>query len=305
AALPTGAPARSAQPPGGGWGRAVPTARAQPVPSAMPLLGGGAVEARRAGCMARGAEPPGGRNAAWQPSGPRGQSGGDAVSAAALTSPRAAAQTGIPLSEVVHSAWGKHAARAAERLRPVQLWGNAWWRSRRQEVGGKHGGHTRARKERIMQEARERRAALPAHPLPAGLAAPDTWQLRVDALAAQAHTADGVCDADGVVPEQHWAGVAVAAVLTRAGGQPAARFLKGYAGDYTVLLPLEEALAGGARLARSLNGQPLTPAHGAPLRLVAPGRVCWERVQWVDRLEVLADETATPGANLARARLQR
>ncbi|MGE3542137.1 MAG: molybdopterin-dependent oxidoreductase [Candidatus Tectimicrobiota bacterium] len=170
-----------------------------------------------------------------------------------------------------------------------------------------------------MQEARERRATLPDHPLPAGLAAPEAWQLRVDglvaqplgrsvaevdALAAQASPADGVCDADGVVPEQHWAGVAVAAVLTRAGGQPAARFLKGYAGDYTVLLPLEEALAGGARLARSLNGQPLTPAHGAPLRLVAPGRVCWERVEWVDRVEVLAEETATTGASLARARLQ-
>ena len=66
-----------------------------------------------------------------------------------------------------------------------------------------------------------------------------------------------------------------------------------------------EALAGGALLARSLNGQLLTPAHGAPLRLVAPGRVCWYSVKWVDRLEILADEAATTGASLARARLQR
>jgi len=166
----------------------------------------------------------------------------------------------------------------------------------------------------------ERRAALPAHPLPAGLPAPAAWRLRidglvaqplvlslheVDALAAQAHTADFVCEEGWVVPEQQWAGVAVAALLARAGVQPAARFLKVYAGDYTVLLPLEDALTGGALLARRLNGQPLTPAHGAPLRLVASGRMCWYSVKWVDRLEVLAEGTATTGEGLARARLQR
>jgi DMSO/TMAO reductase YedYZ molybdopterin-dependent catalytic subunit len=81
-------------------------------------------------------------------------------------------------------------------------------------------------------------------------------------------------------------GVAVAALLARAGVQRTARFLKWYAGDYTVLLPLASA-------------------HGAPLRLVAPGRVCWYSVKWVDRLEVLAEGVATTGEGLARARLQR
>jgi DMSO/TMAO reductase YedYZ molybdopterin-dependent catalytic subunit len=166
----------------------------------------------------------------------------------------------------------------------------------------------------------EQRVALPAHPLPAGLTLPDAWRLRVDgvvvqplalslceidALAAQAHTGDVVCEAGWVVPAQQWAGVAVAAVLSRAGVQPDARFLKVYAGDYTVLLPLEEVHAGGALLARRLGGQPLTPEHGAPLRLVAPGRVCWYSVKWVDRLEVLAEGAATTGEGLARARLQR
>jgi DMSO/TMAO reductase YedYZ molybdopterin-dependent catalytic subunit len=90
-------------------------------------------------------------------------------------------------------------------------------------------------------------------------------------LEAQAHAADCVCEEGWVVPEQQWAGVAVAALLARAGVQPAACFLKVYAGAYTVLLPLEEALTGGALLARRLHGQPLTLAPGAPLRLVAPG----------------------------------
>lgn len=166
----------------------------------------------------------------------------------------------------------------------------------------------------------EQREALPVHPVPAGLAAPDTWRLQVDglvaqpldlsvseveALGAQARTADFVCEEGWMVPDQRWEGVALAAILRRAGVQPEAHFLKVYAGNFTVLLPLEEALTGGALLARRLNGTPLTPEHGAPLRLVAPGRACFYSVKWVDRLEVLADEAPTTGESMARNRLQR
>lgn len=167
---------------------------------------------------------------------------------------------------------------------------------------------------------RERREALPVHPVPADVAAPDTWLLRVDglvetslalsicdveALGSQAHSADFVCEEGWMVPEQQWEGVAVAAILAHAGVEPTARFLKVYAGDFTVLLPLEEVLRGGALLARRLNGKPLTREHGAPLRLVAPGRACFYSVKWVDRLEMLAEEAPTSGASIARSRLQR
>ena len=166
----------------------------------------------------------------------------------------------------------------------------------------------------------ERRETLPVHPVPAGLAAPEDWRLLVDGLVAQpldlavsevealgtqARTADFICEEGWVVPDQQWEGVAVAAILEHAGVQPEARFLKVYAGDYTVLLPLAETLMGGALLARCLNGTPLTPEHGAPLRLVAPGRACFYNVKWVDRLEMLADEAPTTGETIARNRLQR
>jgi DMSO/TMAO reductase YedYZ molybdopterin-dependent catalytic subunit len=72
-----------------------------------------------------------------------------------------------------------------------------------------------------------------------------------------------------------------------------------------VLLSLAEALTGGALLARYLNGTLLTPEHGAPLRLVAPGRACFYNVKWVDRLEVLAAEAPTSGETIARNRPQR
>jgi DMSO/TMAO reductase YedYZ molybdopterin-dependent catalytic subunit len=140
-----------------------------------------------------------------------------------------------------------------------------------------------------MMPQSERREALPDHPVPAGVAVPEAWRLRVDglvgqplalsisddALEAQTHTAAFVCEEGWMVPEQRWDAVAVAALLGRAGVLPEARFLQVYAGDCTVLLPLEEALTGGALLARRLNGTPLTRDHGAPLRLVAPGRACF------------------------------
>lgn len=166
----------------------------------------------------------------------------------------------------------------------------------------------------------ERREALPVHPVPAGLTPLDAWRLRVDGLVAQplalsvsevealgvqAYSADFVCEEGWMVPEQQWEGVPVTAILGPAGVDPAARFLKVYAGNFTVLLPLQEALTGGAILARTLNGTPLTPQHGAPLRLVAPGRACFYSVKWVDRLEVVAEEAPTTGEAIARARLMR
>jgi DMSO/TMAO reductase YedYZ molybdopterin-dependent catalytic subunit len=108
-----------------------------------------------------------------------------------------------------------------------------------------------------------------------------------------------------MVPDQHWEGVALAAILKQAGVQPEGRFVKVCAGDYTVLLPLQAALTSGALLARRLNGTSLTLEHGAPLRLVAPGQTCFYSVKWVDHLEVLAEDVPTTGATVARKRLQR
>ena len=63
----------------------------------------------------------------------------------------------------------------------------------------------------------ERREALPVPPVPAGLAAPEAWRLRVDgsvvqplklsisdieALGAQTRTADFVCEEGWMVPDQ-------------------------------------------------------------------------------------------------------
>ena len=53
---------------------------------------------------------------------------------------------------------------------------------------------------------------------------------------------------------------------------------------YERSLPLAEALAGDALLAYEMNGAPLPPQHGFPLRLVVPGWYGMTSVKWLARI---------------------
>ncbi|HEV7279707.1 MAG TPA: molybdopterin-dependent oxidoreductase [Pirellulaceae bacterium] len=55
-------------------------------------------------------------------------------------------------------------------------------------------------------------------------------------------------------------------------------------------LPLAEALRLGAMLAWEVDGQPLTPEHGGPLRSVVPGKYFFKSVKWVERIDLLAND---------------
>ena len=57
--------------------------------------------------------------------------------------------------------------------------------------------------------------------------------------------------------------------------------------SYERSLPLEEALRREVLLAYELNGRPLPPQHGFPLRLVVPGWYGMTNVKWLDRITVL------------------
>jgi sulfane dehydrogenase subunit SoxC len=52
-------------------------------------------------------------------------------------------------------------------------------------------------------------------------------------------------------------------------------------------VPLEEALAGDSLLAYEMNGVPLPPQHGFPLRLVVPGWYGMTNVKWLESIEVV------------------
>jgi DMSO/TMAO reductase YedYZ molybdopterin-dependent catalytic subunit len=63
-------------------------------------------------------------------------------------------------------------------------------------------------------------------------------------------------------------------------------------------LPLEEALRGDAILAYEINGQPLPPQHGFPLRVLVPGWYGMTNVKWLT--EILVTETPFPGYQQTR-----
>lgn len=62
---------------------------------------------------------------------------------------------------------------------------------------------------------------------------------------------------------------------------------RGVEQDYARGLPLAEALRPDALLVWGMNGQPLPPQHGAPLRLLVPGWYGMAQVTWLTRVEVL------------------
>ena len=56
---------------------------------------------------------------------------------------------------------------------------------------------------------------------------------------------------------------------------------------YARSLPVEDVLAGDAILAYEMNGAPLPPQHGFPLRLVVPGWYGMTSVKWLARISAL------------------
>jgi len=96
-----------------------------------------------------------------------------------------------------------------------------------------------------------------------------------------------------------WRGVLLAELLEDAAPEPAAVDVvfsgldRGVEGEveqrYERSLSLEEALGAGCVLAYELNGAPLPPQHGFPLRLVVPGWYGMTNVKWLSRIDVVTE----------------
>jgi DMSO/TMAO reductase YedYZ molybdopterin-dependent catalytic subunit len=96
-----------------------------------------------------------------------------------------------------------------------------------------------------------------------------------------------------------WTGTPLAPILTEAGiGQEAVEVLftgadHGIQGDieqdYQRSLSLDEAMREEVLLAYAINGQPLPPQHGFPLRLIVPGWYGMTSVKWLRTIEAVAE----------------
>jgi DMSO/TMAO reductase YedYZ molybdopterin-dependent catalytic subunit len=83
-------------------------------------------------------------------------------------------------------------------------------------------------------------------------------------------------------------GVPLATLLERAEAAPEAdTAIFHYADGYFTTHPLTDLIETEAYLAYEINGQEI-PAHGFPLRLVAPGKYGYKWAKWVVRIELAA-----------------
>jgi hypothetical protein len=89
----------------------------------------------------------------------------------------------------------------------------------------------------------------------------------------------------GFYSKQRWRGVSLGRLIDRAEAHPNARHVRvvsvtGYRWSFS-LADAREML-----LATRVGGEPLSQGHGAPVRLVAPGRRGFQWVKWVTKVEL-------------------
>ena len=134
---------------------------------------------------------------------------------------------------------------------------------------------------------------------------PTTWRLKVDGLVAQPLslaleelrgmeaveeyvTLECISNpvGGGLISNARWRGVPLVRLLERAGVREGVQRLVFHATDgYTDTLPLEEARREVVLVAYEMNGEPLPREHGAPARLLVPGRFGLKSVKWLTRVE--------------------
>jgi DMSO/TMAO reductase YedYZ molybdopterin-dependent catalytic subunit len=69
--------------------------------------------------------------------------------------------------------------------------------------------------------------------------------------------------------------------------KPSAHYVIAHAEQgFTANLPLAALEEGEALIAYEANGEPLTPEHGWPLRLMVPSRYFWKSAKWLRGLEL-------------------
>lgn len=76
-----------------------------------------------------------------------------------------------------------------------------------------------------------------------------------------------------------WQGVSLDTLLAHV---PAAPFVGAYCyGGYTTNLPIEDLTGGRAWAVWAYDGQPLSPEHGGPVRLLVPHLYLWKSAKWL------------------------
>ncbi len=90
-----------------------------------------------------------------------------------------------------------------------------------------------------------------------------------------------------------WEGVSVRTLVGRARPAKEARYVIQHCeGGYATNTPLEDLLRDDVLLADAHSPEPLTPEHGAPLRMVVPHLYAWKSAKWIRGLEFVTEDRA-------------
>lgn len=91
--------------------------------------------------------------------------------------------------------------------------------------------------------------------------------------------------------DSRFEGIPIGEVMKHVELLPEANYVLVHAApSYTTNLPLEALLAEDVMFALKYEGEPLTPEHGYPVRLLVPQLYLWKSAKWVRGLEFLAED---------------
>jgi DMSO/TMAO reductase YedYZ molybdopterin-dependent catalytic subunit len=117
-----------------------------------------------------------------------------------------------------------------------------------------------------------------------------TWE-ELCALPQTTSAADIHCVTGWSRLDDEWQGVSFRELMRHVRPKPEAKHVMAHSyGGYTSNVPLQDLMEEGVLLARSHNGEPLTPEHGGPLRLVIPHLYFWKSAKWLRGFQFMADE---------------
>lgn len=107
-------------------------------------------------------------------------------------------------------------------------------------------------------------------------------------LPAATVTTDVHCVTGWSRQDVRWTGVRVRDLLDHVGALPSATHALVYgANAYSANLDVPTLRRDDVLLAWAVDDEPLTPEHGAPLRLVCPSRYFWKSTKWVETIQLL------------------
>lgn len=134
-----------------------------------------------------------------------------------------------------------------------------------------------------------------------------TWDFRITGATATGHDVVWTFDDLNRMPRRHteaalhcvtrfslttgrWSGVAVADLVAAAPPAPSVTHVMAWATyGYSTSMLLVDLLAPGTLLASHRDGEPLTPEHGWPYRLLVPHLYGWKGPKWVRAVEYLTE----------------